>query len=320
MWGEIAQAAASTVNTGLNLWGAEKAQDTDVQLFHEANKFNAHEAHKQREWQDSLADIQRHFNLDSMRESMNFNAAETEKNRQFNKLMAETEYQRAVGDLGKAGLNPMLAYMKGGTSVQGSSAASAAAASTGIPSGASASSVSPPRARNIMGEAASSALKALEITSVLARQDAETDLIRANTEKTLAEVPKVIQETKTSESSAANLDAQTKQINEVMRKIGEEINLMMQQRMTETERGNLLRVQQRLEEARISNVGSDTQLKRAAEAVNNAKAALLGQDIQRSANEEAKAKTWWGRNVSPYLADIFKSHQIIRGAGEAIKE
>ena len=42
--GDVFGAIASTVNTAMNLWGAEKAQDTDVQLFHEANQFNKEEA------------------------------------------------------------------------------------------------------------------------------------------------------------------------------------------------------------------------------------------------------------------------------------
>lgn len=42
------------------------------------------------------------------------NAAEAEKNRQFQMQMRATQYQTAVQDMIKAGLNPMLAYQQGG--------------------------------------------------------------------------------------------------------------------------------------------------------------------------------------------------------------
>lgn len=47
------------------------------------------------------------------------NANEAQKNRDFQFMMSNTSYQRAVADLQKAGLNPMLAYNNGGASSGG---------------------------------------------------------------------------------------------------------------------------------------------------------------------------------------------------------
>ena len=66
--------------------------------------------------------------------AMNYNSAEALANRQFQERMSNTSYQRAVEDMKKAGLNPILAFANGGASTPGGSAGTISGASMGLAS------------------------------------------------------------------------------------------------------------------------------------------------------------------------------------------
>ncbi len=55
-----------------------------------------------------------------------FNAAEAQKNRDWQEKMSNTSYQRAVTDMKKAGINPILAAQNGGANTGSGATASAA--------------------------------------------------------------------------------------------------------------------------------------------------------------------------------------------------
>jgi len=67
-------------------------------------------------------------NANLNRENRDWNAWQAELNREFQQNMSGSAYTRAVADLKRAGINPMLAYMQGGASSPSGSTASSQAA------------------------------------------------------------------------------------------------------------------------------------------------------------------------------------------------
>lgn len=67
-----------------------------------------------------------------------FNAAQAQASREWSERMDSTKYQRQIADMQAAGLNPILAYQQMGSSVPGTSTASAGSSARGSSAGSSA--------------------------------------------------------------------------------------------------------------------------------------------------------------------------------------
>lgn len=226
---------------------------------------------------------------------------QNQMNRDFGERMSSTSWQRGVQDMKAAGLNPMLAFSKGGAST---------------PSPVGASSGQSHAMQNALAPSVTSALSANLMDAQVKKIEAETDKTRVDTALSEAYIPKAKQETATS-ASAEEVNIATRALRSLeYNRMLKEIDLLAESINVRKE--DVLIAKENVKNAALT--GRNIQANTANTAMNTL---LNSLDEQRRRNLQRAEESWWKREVSPYLPDagrVLNSAEDLRGATRGLRK
>lgn len=273
--------------------------------FEKGMDYNSAEALKQRDWEAAQAGITRGYNRDEAIRARNFNHSEAILQRNFEDFQARTQYQRAVGDLKKAGLNPIMAAFHGGNSVPSGAVASSGAASANTPGGSSASAGGTPggsKANFHMGPV-TDIMGGLQSAFAIAQRKEEiknlaetNNLIKAQTEATRTQAS-------LNSASASEHVQRVENLKTAIDEMKEHIRTMITQQGVNQADSGLKSMLNNLTEAEIKLTTNHADLYKAQTAVERVNLQLRGYEVPAARNKAEASSTWWGKNVSPFLPD-----------------
>lgn len=238
------------------------------------------------------------------------NTSMNKSTRKWQEYMDNTKYQRTVGDLKAAGLNPMLAYTQGAASPPSATQIPLQNELGGV-SGAINSGYANYRA----------SLEAKNLTELNSKIKADTDASEAAAAKARADamvanamVPKLQADTVATTNSAAFIVAQTK-VSEYMadKVLAETANIKDENARIRASTEKLLeetknlpltgdQIKQSIELMQMQIMGIDIDVLR------------KQMEVPRLENLRDAEQTWWKKNVSPFLPDF---STLMSGANSA---